>query len=192
MQWKTPKNTDKYQWTAHVSEKMHYYGLSEQKVLGVIRNPQRIETGIVENTVAVMIPVGNTQKILKPRWGRPAPVFASAKASTKQLSSERESSSSSKAPADTWNQEIWVMYQLRGKGPFAAKNDMISAKDEEAMQKLEAQYTKFGTSEQAKKLMKLMPKKLIIISAWRYPGVSPKNNPIPEEILREIEETIHI
>lgn len=29
-------------------------------------------------------------------------------------------------------------------------------------------------------------KKLKIISAWRYPGVSPKNNPIPEEILREI------
>ena len=27
-----------------------------------------------------------------------------------------------------------------------------------------------------------------IISAWRYPGVSPKRNPIPAEILREIEE----
>lgn len=27
--------------------------------------------------------------------------------------------------------------------------------------------------------------KLRIISAWRYPGVSPKNNPIPEEIIRE-------
>ena len=29
---------------------------------------------------------------------------------------------------------------------------------------------------------------LKIISAWRYPGVSPKRNPIPEEILRELEE----
>ena len=27
-----------------------------------------------------------------------------------------------------------------------------------------------------------------IISAWRYPGVSPKNNPIPEDILRELAE----
>lgn len=27
-----------------------------------------------------------------------------------------------------------------------------------------------------------------IISAWRYPGVSPKRNPVPEEILRELEE----
>ena len=42
--------------------------------------------------------------------------------------------------------------------------------------------------EKAKKLMKLMPKQLTIISAWRYPGVSPKKNPIPEDILREIEE----
>jgi len=25
-----------------------------------------------------------------------------------------------------------------------------------------------------------------IISAWRYPGISPERNPIPEEILREI------
>jgi hypothetical protein len=31
-------------------------------------------------------------------------------------------------------------------------------------------------------------KKITIISAWRYPGVSPKKNPIPNEILREIEE----
>lgn len=27
-----------------------------------------------------------------------------------------------------------------------------------------------------------------IISAWRYPGVSPKRNPVPEDILRELEE----
>ena len=183
MQWKTPKNTEKYQWTAHVTEKMHFYGLSEQKVLGVIRNPKRIETSIVENTIAVMVPVGNVQKQLKPKWGRRMPVFASAEASPRQLESEKSLDSS-------WNQEIWVMYQLRGKGPFTPKSELISQKDEEAVQKLEAQYTKFGTSEQAKKLMKLMPKRLIIISAWRYPGVSPKNNPIPEDILREIEEIL--
>ena len=177
MQWKTPKNTDKYQWTAHVTEKMHFYGLSEQKVLGVIRNPQRIETGIVENTIAVMVPVGNISPVSKPKWGRPMPAFKSG-----------DSKEDVSKGTDKWNQEIWVMYQLRGKGPFTPKNDMISEKDEEEMKKLEAQYTKFGTSEAAKKLMKLMPKKLIIISAWRYPGVSPKNNPIPVDILREIEE----
>jgi hypothetical protein len=30
--------------------------------------------------------------------------------------------------------------------------------------------------------------KVKIISAWRYPGVSPEKNPIPEEILRELSE----
>ncbi|MFA5871738.1 MAG: hypothetical protein WC858_03355 [Parcubacteria group bacterium] len=29
--------------------------------------------------------------------------------------------------------------------------------------------------------------KIRIISAWRYPGVSPKRDPIPEDILRELE-----
>jgi hypothetical protein len=163
MQWKTPKNTDKYLWTAHVSEKMHYYGLSEQKVLGVIRNPKRIETGIVENTVAVMLPVGNIKKgDTKPKWGRP--IFGN-------VQSEKEISEG-KRKEEVWNQEIWVMYQLRGTGPS----------------KLEQQIQKMVSKEKANKLMKLMPKKLIIISAWRYPGVSPKNNPIPEDILREIEE----
>ncbi|HBR79614.1 MAG TPA: hypothetical protein DEA46_04270, partial [Candidatus Moranbacteria bacterium] len=31
---------------------------------------------------------------------------------------------------------------------------------------------------------------LKIISVWRYPGVSPKNNPIPSEILEEVGEMI--
>ena len=35
----------------------------------------------------------------------------------------------------------------------------------------------------------ISPDQIKIISAWRYPGVSPKNNPIPDDILREIEES---
>ena len=100
MQWKTPKNTDKYQWTAHVTEKMHFYGLSEQKVLGVIRNPKRIETGIVEDTVAVMVPVGNISSVVKPKWGRRTPVFASTEASTRQFSSEKTKNEENKIIED--------------------------------------------------------------------------------------------
>lgn len=165
MQWKQPKNSSKYLWTAHVTEKMHYYGLSEQKVLGVIRSPKRIETGIVENTVAVMMPVGNIKKgIQKPKWGRPS--FGNS-----SINIDEESSSSAKASADTWNQEIWVMYQL--------KSQSRKSKVESKMQnsKLQELNNKINSD-----------KKITIISAWRYPGVSPKNNPIPEEILREIEE----
>lgn len=153
-----------------MSEKMHYYGLSEQKVLGVIRNPKRIETGIVENTVAVMLPVGSIKKgPVKPKWGRPS--FASAEATAGK-------------PVESWNQEIWVMYQLRdGRANF--KKQDANTKQNEIIKNIE----NLG-EEKAKKLRKLMPKKLIIISAWRYPGVSPKSNPIPEDILREIEEII--
>lgn len=44
---KIPKNSDKYFWTTHSIYKMRQYGLSEQKIRSVIRNPQRKEEGIV-------------------------------------------------------------------------------------------------------------------------------------------------
>ena len=157
MQWKSPKNTDKYYWTQHVQEKMRYYGLSEQKVLGVIRRPQRIETGIAENTVAVMVPVGVVKKNKKPSaWNQ-------------NFNEDGEQAK--------WSQEIWVMYQT--------SKQKSKSSDQK---KLEMQIKKLESKEKANKLMKLISKKLIIISAWRYPGVSPKNNPIPAEILQEIEE----
>ncbi len=159
MEWKQPKNTDKYYWTAHVSEKMHYYGLSEQKILGVIRSPKRIETGIAESTVAVMVPVGNIKKG-KPKstWGRP--VFGN---SSIDIEIEGKSSSSAKATVDTWNQEIWVMYQLRNSGSSGKIQETITKQKGE---KEIIKNIKNLDKKKAKKLMKLMPKKLVIISAW--------------------------
>lgn len=160
MQLKTPKNTDKYRWTQHVTEKMHFYGLSEQKVLGVIRKPQRIETSIVENTVAVMIPVGNIKKgIARPKWGRPS----FSKNIDEKIFSKEES----------WSQEIWVMYQTKSQGK-KFKTEKLNEPKSDKITKLQRQINS--------------SKQITIISAWRYPGVSPKKNPIPEEILREIEE----
>lgn len=161
MNWKNPKNTDKYYWTAHVAGKMHYYGLSEQKVLGVIRRPQRIETGIAENTVAVMMPVGNIKKNKKPsKWNR---------------------SYNDDGEQEKWSQEIWVMYQT-SKQKSAISNQQklkIISENKSASRrtKLKELQNKINSN-----------KKITIISAWRYPGVSPKKNPIPNEILREIEE----
>ncbi|NTV41166.1 MAG: hypothetical protein HGA61_02740 [Candidatus Moranbacteria bacterium] len=181
MQWKTPKNTDKYYWTAHVAEKMHYYGLSEQKVLGVIRNPKRTETGVAQDTVAVMLPVGNIKNgKAKPRWGRPS--FGDFNNEQKNPEEKEEK--------ENWNQEIWVMYQLRG-SEASSKKQETCLPDRQANSKQKEEIIKNIKSlgkEKAKKLTKLMPKKLVIISAWRYPGVSPKNNPIPDEIFRELEE----
>ena len=38
---------------------MRYYRLSEQRVKRVIRNPERVEEGIAENTIAIMQAFGN-------------------------------------------------------------------------------------------------------------------------------------
>ncbi len=54
--------------------------------------------------------------------------------------------------------EIWVMYQI-------------------SKSKAGSEKPKFNFLEN---------NKLKVISAWRYPGKSPKNNPVPEEILNEI------
>jgi len=37
---------------------------------------------------------------------------------------------------------------------------------------------------------KIKNNKLILITAWRYPGKSPERNPIPQEIVEEIKEMI--
>lgn len=105
MQFKRPKNNEKYTWTNHAVDKMMYYGISEGVVRRVVHTPHRAEEGVAENTVAVMQSAG-TQKNPK---------------------------------------EIWVMYQ------------------------------------------KVKGKKRVI-SAWRYPGISPKGNkiPIPDDVLEDL------
>lgn len=110
MQYKIPKNSEKYHWTNHAVRKMRHYGLSESRVTRVIRFHKRKEEGVAPETVAVMEPAG-----------------------------------SKKHPY-----EIWTMYK------------------------------------------ELKTKKKIVISAWRYPGVSPvgKRIPIPEEIRAELEQIL--
>lgn len=65
-------------------------------------------------------------------------------------------------------QEIWVMYQT----------------------------TKLKMKNENSKIMKLKnelfnKQKIRIISVWRYPGKSPDRNPIPQEILDEIQSILH-
>lgn len=70
--------------------------------------------------------------------------------------------------------EIWTMYQL-------CKSKAIS-KSQFPISK-QIQNSKF-------KIINSANRKIRIISAWRYPGKSPKNNPVPEEILNEIKNII--
>ena len=151
MQFRIPKNTEKYEWTQHAVIKMKQYGLTAQRILRVVKNPQRVEEGIVKNTIAVMQP-----------------------ASTRFVSSSTRGGPSSFSTKDgkrVWNREIWAMYQLRSRGAIFKSQFPISNKIP-------------NTKSQIKNSMN---RKIRIISAWRYPGVSPERDPIPEDILRELE-----
>jgi len=56
MNFKIPKNTEKFSWTNHSTRKMIQYQLSEARVKRVMNNPKRKELGIAPGTIAVMQP----------------------------------------------------------------------------------------------------------------------------------------
>ena len=80
-------HTKKYFWTEHSKIKMKQYGLSKQKLLGILARPERRELGIVLGTKAVM----RTNK-----------VFFHAK----QITLTKAWQKPKKAPG-----EIWIMYK---------------------------------------------------------------------------------
>lgn len=134
MQFKPPKNSDKYQWTNHVKDKMLYYGISESLIKRIVRFPKRKEKGIASNTIAVMQPTSSKK------------------------------------------QEIWVMYQT-------IESKILGMRAERLKKEENAAYFQLSTASSS------LPK-IRIISAWRYPGVSPVNKPIPipDEILSAVAE----
>lgn len=84
--------------------------------------------------------------------------------------------------------EIWAMYKLRKSEANSKFQAPISKRDINS---------KINKNSEIKELFKNLKfriknsnQQIRIISAWRYPGVSPKNSPIPEEILREIKSSI--
>lgn len=77
----------KLQWTEHSKVKMKQYGLSKQKLLGILYKPERKEHGIAPGTLAVM----KTNKLF----------FKS-----KQISLDKAWQRPRKAPG-----EIWIMYK---------------------------------------------------------------------------------
>jgi len=74
-------------WTEHSKIKMKQYGLSQQKLLGILRKPERKEKGIVPGTLAVM----KTNKIFFKQ---------------KQITVANAWQKPRKAPG-----EIWLMYK---------------------------------------------------------------------------------
>ena len=68
-----------------------------------------------------------------------------------------------------WSQEIWVMVQKIQKSKCKNQNDNVKIKN-------------VGNLKTTAKIK--------IISAWRYPGLTKPGEPLPEEILREMRNTI--
>lgn len=76
---------------------------------------------------------------------------------------------------EAWSQEIWCMYQIQG------------IKNNESRIKNRFKKKKFNFKFLIHNSVNFAESKIRIISAWRYPGVSPKRNPIPEDVLLELE-----
>ena len=70
-------------------------------------------------------------------------------------------------------QEIWVMYQIKKKTRRA--KPLLKGDEADILQKL---------SEDELTFIQALKPQIIIISAWRYPGISPKKAeiPIPDDI----------
>lgn len=62
MLFKPPKDNDKFSWTKHSLEKMKFYGLSPQRVLRILRAPERVEEAVAPGCLAAMQSVGNKRK----------------------------------------------------------------------------------------------------------------------------------
>ena len=68
----------------------------------------------------------------------------------------------------TWTQEIWVMYRLAKRG---------NSKSETLNPKQKSPFKQFSLNQP----------KLKIITVWRYPGVSPERDAVPQEIIQEVQ-----
>ena len=81
-----------------------------------------------------------------------------------------------------WKQEIWTLYQLRKSEAISNFQFLPTNRDPAKAVAIsnEISNPKFQIQNSSQQML--------IISAWRYPGVSPAGNPIPANILRELEE----
>lgn len=71
------------------------------------------------------------------------------------------------------DKEMWVMY-LIGKSKIKSQKSKNEEDDERE-----------GISN-----FSLPVRKIKVITAWRYPGVSPRRNPIPDEVLAEVRDLL--
>ncbi len=168
---------DKYLWTAHAQMKMRHYRLTESRVKRVIRHPARIEEGILENAVACMQPAEG--KNYSEIWVMY--VLARGNAISRHDSPGPAPGSLRKSEISAEGGPSKSRFSLSQKR-FAARNggeDVGSSALRFRNTTRPHQSSRSGGFTGRKKIK--------IITAWRYPGKSPARDPVPQEILREIQ-----
>ena len=134
---KLPVNDRKIIWTEHSKMKLKQYRFSEKRVLRIFRQPDRIEEGIAQGTIAAMQITGTKR--------RPT--------------------------------EAWMMYVIM-KRPRAKKVNFL----------LPPSVARREMNEVQRPPSLQLGRGVKIISAWRYPGRTPKGEKpiIPEDTLKEL------
>jgi len=88
--------------------------------------------------------------------------------------------------------EIWAMYQLKS-GKFKVKSEKEEKNAKIRNNNLSpAQKFRLERQQEYASRLKTNNKQIRIISAWRYPGETSKNDPIPEEIIQEVQEFLGV
>lgn len=86
------------EFTAHARYKMTQYGLSEQKVRGIIHRPKRTEVGVIPQAVAMMQPVSPKVVDGKEIWKQEIWVMYLIKNSKRRVSEEMAQQQSNLQP----------------------------------------------------------------------------------------------
>lgn len=153
---------------------MKQYGLSEQRIKRVIRNPERVEKGIVPGMIASM-QISGTSKNKYEVW-----VMYEVKTFNGKQKSHKEDSGF--YGSNNGNSELsYGNFYKKNKVKFQTssfKSQTMSPAQKFRLERQEAFLIERDMSYRGKKLC--------IISTWKYPGESPKRDPIPQDILKEI------
>jgi len=169
--------SDFFLWTKHAKEKIAYYHLSASRVKRTIKYFNRIEYGVAPETIAVMSRAGS-KKHPSEIWVMYQIIKSKVNPSVK-LRIDGEQS-----------RTINPSTRLRIDGEQSRTiNPSVKLRiDGEQSRTINPSVRRRMDKQKTKPSLKKWRTQIKIISAWRYPGISPKGQeiPIPDDIRREL------
>ena len=182
-----------YAWTAHAQAKMRFYGLSPARVRRVLHSPLRVEEGIASGTVAALQPASYKTKEGKRSWSQEIWVMYKI---TNPVKSLRDNGAGNKQPTTDNQAQSFCGHEAGNQQPTTDNAEgMAGGKRQTANNREKGADVKDDKAREWIASMRRALKgerKVKIISAWRYPGVTKPGAPLPQEIADEIEEAAGI